>query len=32
MTTEQKRLVITGMGGQGKSEICIKVANLMRDE
>ncbi|KFY66945.1 hypothetical protein V496_01838, partial [Pseudogymnoascus sp. VKM F-4515 (FW-2607)] len=27
----QKRLVITGMGGQGKSEICLKVADLMRE-
>jgi hypothetical protein len=31
-TTEQKRIAITGMGGQGKSEICIKVANVMREE
>lgn len=31
-TKEQKRLVITGLGGQGKSEICLKAANLMRDE
>lgn len=31
-TKEQKRLVITGMGGLGKSEICLKVANLMREE
>jgi hypothetical protein len=29
---EQKRIVITGMGGQGKSEVCIKVANLVREE
>jgi len=28
----QKRFVITGMGGQGKSEISLKVANLMREE
>jgi hypothetical protein len=31
-TREQKRLVITGLGGQGKSEICIKIASLMRDK
>lgn len=31
-TIEQKRLVITGMGGLGKSEVCLKVASLMRDE
>lgn len=29
-TQEQKRFVITGLGGQGKSEICLKVTNLMR--
>lgn len=28
---EQVRLVITGMGGQGKSELCLKVANSLRD-
>ncbi|OAK99446.1 HET-domain-containing protein [Phaeosphaeriaceae sp. SRC1lsM3a] len=28
---EQIRLVITGMGGQGKSELCVKVANTLRD-
>jgi hypothetical protein len=31
-TTKQKRLVITGLGGMGKSEVCLKVANLMREE
>ena len=31
-TTSQKRLVITGMGGMGKSEVCLKVADLMREE
>ena len=31
-TKEQKRFVITGLGGQGKSEICLKVATLMREE
>jgi hypothetical protein len=31
-TTEQKRLVITGIGGIGKSEVCLRVADLMRDE
>jgi hypothetical protein len=30
--SNQRRFVITGMGGQGKSEICLKVANLMREE
>jgi hypothetical protein len=29
---EQKRLVIIGIGGQGKSEICLKAANMMREE
>ena len=28
----QKRFVITGLGGQGKSEVCLKVASLMREE
>lgn len=27
----QKRFVITGMGGQGKSEICLKVADQVRE-
>jgi putative protein kinase ArgK-like GTPase of G3E family len=31
-TTKQKRLVITGIGGIGKSEVCLQVADLMRDE
>src|SRR5277367_2680828 len=31
-TKGQKRFVITGLGGQGKSEICLKVATLMREE
>jgi Mrp family chromosome partitioning ATPase len=26
----QKRYVITGMGGQGKSELCLNIANSMR--
>jgi hypothetical protein len=26
----QRRFVITGMGGQGKSELCLKVASSMR--
>jgi hypothetical protein len=30
--TEQKRLVIIGMGGLGKSEVCIRAANLLREE
>ncbi|PQE34078.1 Tetratricopeptide-like helical domain protein [Rutstroemia sp. NJR-2017a WRK4] len=29
---EQKRFVITGLGGQGKSEICLQVASQMREE
>ncbi|KAH8674828.1 hypothetical protein BGZ60DRAFT_279597 [Tricladium varicosporioides] len=29
---KQKRFVITGMGGQGKSEICLKVASQMRKQ
>jgi tetratricopeptide (TPR) repeat protein len=31
-TTKQKRLVITGIGGIGKSEVCLQVADLMRNE
>lgn len=31
-TTEQKRLVITGVGGIGKSEVCLRAAKLLRDE
>ena len=31
-TTTQKRLVITGIGGIGKSGVCLKVADLMREE
>jgi predicted ATPase len=31
-TTKLKRLVITGIGGMGKSEVCLKVADLMREE
>lgn len=31
-TEEQKRFVITGLGGQGKSEICLKIATLMREK
>jgi hypothetical protein len=27
---KQKRFVITGLGGQGKSEICLKAASQMR--
>ncbi|KAM0182352.1 hypothetical protein ACHAPF_001242 [Botrytis cinerea] len=29
---KQKRFVITGLGGQGKSEICLQIANQMRKE
>lgn len=28
----QKRFILTGMGGQGKSEICLKVASQVRQE
>lgn len=31
-TEEQKRFIITGLGGQGKSEICLKIANQMRQQ
>jgi hypothetical protein len=31
-TGQQKRFVITGLGGQGKSEICLKIADLLRQE
>lgn len=31
-TTKQTRLVITGIGGMGKSEVCLKVADLVREE
>ncbi|OBT93612.2 hypothetical protein VE01_08085 [Pseudogymnoascus verrucosus] len=31
-TDKRKIFVITGLGGQGKSEICLQVANLMRKE
>ncbi|KAL9117774.1 MAG: hypothetical protein Q9187_005686 [Circinaria calcarea] len=29
---KQRRFVITGLGGQGKSEICLKVASVTREE
>jgi Heterokaryon incompatibility protein (HET) len=29
---DQKRFIITGLGGLGKSEICLKIANEMRQE
>ncbi|KAF2624911.1 hypothetical protein BU25DRAFT_128558 [Macroventuria anomochaeta] len=29
---KQKRVVITGIGGMGKSEVCLKVADLMRED
>lgn len=28
--SQQCRIVITGMGGQGKSEVCLQVANRVR--
>jgi tetratricopeptide (TPR) repeat protein len=30
--TRQQRVVITGIGGIGKSEVCLKVADLVREE
>lgn len=32
LVQEQRRFVITGMGGQGKSEVCLKVVYLMQQE
>ncbi|RYP25497.1 hypothetical protein DL767_008360 [Monosporascus sp. MG133] len=29
---DQKRFVITGLGGQGKSEVCLKVADELREK
>jgi hypothetical protein len=29
---QQRRFVITGLGGQGKSEICLQVANSLKEE
>jgi tetratricopeptide (TPR) repeat protein len=31
-TTKVKRLVITGIGGMGKSEVCLQIAHVMRKE
>jgi len=31
-TGKQKRFVITGLGGQGKSEVCLKFASLTQEE
>ena len=28
----QHRFIITGMGGQGKSEVCLQIANKIRQE
>ncbi|KAI2626845.1 TPR-like protein [Xylaria nigripes] len=28
----QKRFILTGMGGQGKSEVCLKVADELRED
>jgi FlaA1/EpsC-like NDP-sugar epimerase len=28
----QRRFVITGLGGQGKSELCLQVASLMKQK
>lgn len=30
--TQQHRFIIGGMGGQGKSEICLQIANKVREE
>jgi hypothetical protein len=30
--TKQRQLVITGMGGMGKSEVCLRIANELRQE
>ena len=30
--TKQTRVVVTGIGGMGKSEMCLKVAELLREE
>ncbi|KAF1364158.1 TPR-like protein [Lizonia empirigonia] len=30
--TKQTRVVITGIGGMGKSEVCLKVAELVRED
>lgn len=29
---KQKVFVITGLGGMGKTEICLQVANMLREE
>ena len=29
---KQKVFVITGLGGMGKSEICLQIANILREE
>lgn len=29
---DQCRIVVTGMGGQGKSEICLQLAHLFRQK
>jgi hypothetical protein len=28
---KQRRFIITGIGGQGKSEICLRIADQVRD-
>lgn len=30
--TQQHRFIIAGVGGQGKSEICLQIANKLRQE
>ena len=29
---QQQRFIITGMGGQGKSEVCLKIADMVRQQ
>jgi len=28
---QQRRFIITGLGGQGKSELCLKIADMVRE-
>jgi signal recognition particle GTPase len=32
VVAQQMRFVIAGLGGQGKSEICLKIANSLREK
>ena len=31
-SAKQRRFVITGLGGQGKSEVCLQVASYMQEK